>query len=106
MVDASEPVLADAKPCVCCGQTARTRHAHPLCDACVAPGEIRSYCARCKARGAYPPEDFIRVMSSHYPQVEFAPGMAVRLPACAACTSDKRLPAAKGEVRFYGISFD
>jgi hypothetical protein len=95
--------LAAPKACVCCGDVRSTTHRSPLCEACVAPEEIRSYCAKCGTRGVYPLDDFIRVMMEHHPQVEFRPGMVVRLPACAACNQDGRPPEGDGVIRFYGI---
>ena len=106
MKDTEVPVLSGPKACICCGTPAPTRHRDPLCDACVAPDEIRSYCAKCGARGIYPLEDFIRVMTAHYPGIGFAPGMVVRLPACATCKDDGHPPAGGGTIRFLGISYD
>jgi len=105
-METNRPLLQEPKGCVCCGASAATAHRRPLCDACVSPDEIRSYCAKCGARGAYVPEDFIRVMSTHYPEVAFERGMVVRLPACATCNGDGRPPVGDGRVRFLGIAFD
>lgn len=93
--------------CVCCETVVgKTPYREPLCDACVAPGEARSYCAKCGARGEYPFEDFMRVMAQHYPVMTLGPGTAVRLPACQACLGDGRPTVSDGIVRFYGISFN
>lgn len=100
------PLLAAPKPCICCGAVRPTPHRAPLCDACVDPSEIRSYCAKCGDRGRYPTEDFVRVLKEHYPDQEFAPGMAVRLPACKSCKDDGRPPLDGGVIRFLGISYD
>lgn len=96
--------LAAPEACVCCGDRHDTTCRAPLCGACVAPDEIRSFCVKCRARGAYPLDDFIRVMAEHHPNVSFAPGMVVRLPACAKCNEDGRPPAGDGVIRFYGIA--
>lgn len=105
METAFPPLLLDApKACVCCGDVRPTAHQEPLCDSCVHPEEIRSYCAKCGARGTYPLDDFIRVMAQHHPQVTFHPGMTVRLPACADCNEDGRPPAGDGVIRFYGLA--
>lgn len=93
--------------CVCCDTAVeKTAYREPLCGACAAPGEARSYCAKCGARGAYPFEDFMRVMAEHYPAMALSPGTAVALPACARCVNDGKPSANRGIVRFYGISFD
>ncbi|MEK7545992.1 MAG: hypothetical protein AAB554_02840 [Patescibacteria group bacterium] len=106
MVEIPDVIPPCQKSCVCCGKESASNRRQPLCDVCVAPGEVRSYCAKCGARNAYHTDDFVRVMSAHYPEISFAPGMAVWLPACARCYGDGRPSVPPGNVRFYGISFD
>lgn len=99
-------VLSKPQACVCCGTTvAGVPRKQPLCGACVEPGTARSYCAKCGKRGEYPFEDFMRVVAKSHPGMELAPGVVVRLPACADCKDDGR-PMAGDRVLFYGIEFD
>jgi len=103
----SPPASGRPSACICCqAPIAKTTHRQPICGDCVAPGEARSYCAKCGHRGTYPYEDFLRVMSEHYPHIRFGADVAVRLPACEKCKDDGRPPADGGLIRFYGISFD
>ena len=92
--------------CVCCtAGVGPTPHRNPLCDACVKPGEAKSYCAKCGDRRSYPFDDFVRVMSAHYPEFDFAKGTVVRLPACAKCKDDGK-PSVGDRVLYYGIEFN
>lgn len=103
----TQPVLGKAAACICClAPILKTACRQPLCGACIAPGEARSYCAKCGHRGNYPYEDFRRVMAEHYPHINFGTDIVVRLPACERCKDDGRPPIDDGLARFYGISFE
>ena len=106
-VTLSPPLSGQLSKCICCqAEIIRTLHRQPICSACVAPGEARSYCAKCGHRGDYPYDDFLRVMSRHYQDIKFSTDIAVRLPVCEHCKSDGRPPMEDGLVRFFGINFD
>lgn len=107
MENAPRALLKEPQSCVSCAEQVPASHRRrPICDVCIGPGEARSYCAKCGRRDRYPFEDFVRVMSRHYPQFDFSEGTCVRLPACASCKDDGKPPVDGGLIRYYGISFD
>lgn len=88
------PPMVTALPgrCAACGKTgpaSRTRSF--LCNECVHPSEVRSYCSRCKTRTTYAQEGHeavARLLASSDVAVDNSLGLIIVLATCAECRAE------------------
>lgn len=62
-----------------------------LCERCVHPDEIRTFCASCGDRQGLVPGMGLEWLVAILPEVSHAPGTAIRLQQCPACAPGQGL---------------
>jgi hypothetical protein len=60
-----------------------------LCENCVHPLEIRTFCAGCGARATFDPIAGLAFLSRIMPEVTHATGTAIRTECCTQCDTNR-----------------
>ncbi len=89
--------------CSVCQATGEPDHAKVLlCEDCVHPDEIRSYCLGCGARRSYAPESLAALLSAHALNREVSPGTVMRLERCGVAQCIASTPGL--QIEFFAIA--
>jgi hypothetical protein len=72
---------------VCHCEAPAERKRNFLCGECAHPDQVRFFCGRCGRRRTHDPAVAAKLSGFLPPDLELAPGTAVRLPYCPDCSS-------------------
>lgn len=84
--------------CNSAGPEGRTRNF--LCGRCANPEEVRSYCAGCKTRRSYGPDDLAKLCAAFGITQTIGPGTVLRLECCHDCAPKPQ----RQKIEFYSIA--